>query len=111
MASGMLTGAMTRERVAGFPNDDWRRRNPEYQEPKLSRNLALADLLGAIGARHSRSAGEVAIAWTLSHSGVTGAIVGGRDARQVREIVGAGEFRLSEAEIEEIEGFDRERAA
>jgi aryl-alcohol dehydrogenase-like predicted oxidoreductase len=105
MASGLLTGAMTKERVANFPSDDWRRRNPEYQEPKLSANLELAALLGKIGARHGVSAGEVAIAWTLKHSAVTGASVGGRDAKQVEEMIDAGTFRLSAEEVGEIEGF------
>jgi aryl-alcohol dehydrogenase-like predicted oxidoreductase len=105
MASGMLTGAMTRERIANFPADDWRRRNPEYREPRLSRNLALADGLRAIGERHGLSAGEVAIAWTLRHPAVTGAIVGGRNGRQVEGIIGAGDFTLSEREIREIEAF------
>jgi aryl-alcohol dehydrogenase-like predicted oxidoreductase len=62
MASGLLSGAMARERIAAFPPDDWRRRSPEYREPRLSRNLALAGVLAGIGARHNRSAGEVAIA-------------------------------------------------
>jgi aryl-alcohol dehydrogenase-like predicted oxidoreductase len=105
MASGMLTGAMTRERIANFPADDWRRRNAEYREPRLSRNLALADALKAIGERHGHSAGEVAIAWTLRHPAVTGAIVGGRNGRQVEGIIGAGDFTLSEREIREIEAF------
>ena len=108
MASGLLTGTMTRERIADFPPDDWRRRSPDYREPRLSRNLALADALAGIGARHGRSAGEVAIAWTLRHPAVTGAIVGGRDGRQVEGIIGAGAFRLSEREIREIEAFAAE---
>ena len=103
MASGLLTGAMTRERVASFPQDDWRRGDAEFQEPRLSRNLALADKLGEIGARHGRSAGEAALAWTLRHPAVTGAIVGGRNAEQVAGIIGAGAFRLSPDEIREIE--------
>jgi aryl-alcohol dehydrogenase-like predicted oxidoreductase len=105
MASGLLTGTMTRERIADFPPDDWRRRSPEYREPRLSRNLAMAEVLAWIGARHGRTAGEVAIAWTLRHPAVTGAIVGGRNSRQVEGIVGAGEFVLDEREIREIEAF------
>jgi aryl-alcohol dehydrogenase-like predicted oxidoreductase len=103
MASGLLTGTMTRERIANFPPDDWRRRSADYREPRLSRNLALADTLAGIGARHGRFAGEVAIAWTLRHPTVTGAIVGARDGRQVEGIIGAGAFRLSAREIRDIE--------
>src|SRR5438477_6229408 len=82
MASGLLTGAMTRERAAKLSNDDWRRTHPDFTEPNLSRNLALVERLRQIARRHNRSAGEVAIAWTLHNPAVTGAIVGARDARQ-----------------------------
>jgi aryl-alcohol dehydrogenase-like predicted oxidoreductase len=105
MKSGMLTGAMTRERIAAMPDDDFRKRTPNFQEPKLSRNLRLADLLKQIAARHGRTAGEAAIAWTLGHSGVTAAIVGMRSAKQVDGVIGALDFRLSPAEIREIEHF------
>jgi aryl-alcohol dehydrogenase-like predicted oxidoreductase len=103
MLSGLLTGAMTRERAGALPADDWRRRNPEFQEPRLSRNLALVEQLREIGARHGRSPGEVAIAWTLRLPAVTAAIVGARSAAQVGGVVGAGEFRLSESELAELE--------
>jgi aryl-alcohol dehydrogenase-like predicted oxidoreductase len=105
MLSGMLTGAMTRERAAGFSPDDWRRQNKEFQEPRLSANLELVELLKRIGAPHKRSAGEVAIAWTLRNPAVTGAIVGGRNAAQVEGIIGAGEFRLSSEEIDSVGRF------
>lgn len=103
MASGLLTGAMTRERVASLPGDDWRRSSPEFQEPNLSKNLALVERLRVVGARHGKSPGEVAIAWTLRNPVVTGAIVGARNAKQVDGIVGAATFRLTPDEIEEIE--------
>jgi aryl-alcohol dehydrogenase-like predicted oxidoreductase len=103
MLSGLLTGAMTRERIANLAESDWRRNNKEFQEPRLSANLALVETLRAIGARHGRSPGEVAIAWTLRHPAVTGAIVGGRSARQVDGVIGAMDFRLSEPELAQIE--------
>ena len=105
MASGLLTGAMTRERAARLPKDDWRSSNPEFSEPKLSRNLALVEQLREIGKRHGRSPGEVAIAWTLRNPAVTGAIVGARNARQADGVMRAGEFRLSDKEVNEIEDF------
>ncbi|MGH9768249.1 MAG: aldo/keto reductase [Blastocatellia bacterium] len=105
MGSGMLAGTMTRERVANLPEDDWRRRSPQFQEPLLTRNLKLADKIKEIAARHGRNAGEAAIAWTLRTPVVTGAIVGVRNAHQVAGIIGAMEFRLSEDEINEIEAF------
>jgi len=83
MASGLLTGAMTRERATKLPKDDWRRTHPDFTEPNLSRNLALVEHLQEVARRHNRSTGEVAIAWTLHNPAVTGAIVGARNARQV----------------------------
>jgi aryl-alcohol dehydrogenase-like predicted oxidoreductase len=103
MASGLLTGAMTRERVENLPPDDWRRNNPEFHEPKLSQNLALVDRFRVVGARHGKSPGEVAIAWTLRNPAVTGAIVGARNAKQVDGIIGSATFRLTPDEITEIE--------
>lgn len=105
MKSGLLTGKMTRERAENLPEDDWRSRAPEFQEPRLSRNLELVELLEDIGSRHGRSPGEVAIAWTLRLPAVTGAIVGGRRPDQVDGVIGAAEFRLSEDEIREVETF------
>jgi aryl-alcohol dehydrogenase-like predicted oxidoreductase len=105
MRNGLLSGSMTRERAQNFPEDDWRKRNPDFQEPKLSRNLQLVELLRTIGKRHERTPGEVAIAWTLSNPAVTGAIVGLRRAEQVQGVMGALEFRLSPEEISEIEQF------
>jgi aryl-alcohol dehydrogenase-like predicted oxidoreductase len=109
MMSGLLSGRMTGQRVAALPEDDWRRKNPEFQEPRLSRNLVLADYLRDIGERHGRSAGEVAIAWTLRSPAVTGAIVGGRRPDQVDGIIGAATFRLSPDEIIDIYRFARNK--
>jgi aryl-alcohol dehydrogenase-like predicted oxidoreductase len=111
MASGLLTGAMTRERIARLPKDDWRKSDGEFNEPKLSRNLALVERLREIGKRYGRSPGEVAIAWTLRNPAVTGAIVGARNARQADGVMRAGEVRLSDKEVNEIEDFFEETAA
>ncbi len=105
MASGLLTGAMTRERAAKLPKDDWRSSDPEFLEARLSRNLELVDRLREIAQRHNRLPGEVAIAWTLRHPAVTGAIVGARNARQANGVMRAGELRLSDKEVNEIEEF------
>lgn len=103
MSAGLLTGSMTRERVANFTAEDWRKNLPNFREPLLSRNLKLVEHLREIGKRHGRSPGEVAIAWTLNNPSVTGAIVGFRSAKQVSGIVGAAEFRLLPSEMAEIE--------
>lgn len=108
MQSGLLTGAMTPERVASMPDNDWRKRNSEFQEPRLSRNLKLVELLRQVGQPYGRSPGEVAIAWTLRHPAVTAAIVGGRNAKQVEGTIGAADFRLNEAEIQTIDTFLQE---
>lgn len=102
MGSGLLTGGMTRARATSLPDDDWRSRNAEFNEPRLSSNLALVDRIKTIGATHGRSAGEVAIAWVLRKPVVTGAIVGARSAEQVdgvmREVI-----QLSPEELTRIE--------
>jgi aryl-alcohol dehydrogenase-like predicted oxidoreductase len=110
MKSGLLTGKMTRERIAAFPQDDFRKRALNFQEPALTRNLELAELMKTIGARHGRQAGEVAIAWTLRHPTVTAAIVGLRSPEQVAGVIGAMDFRLTQREIDEIADF-KERMA
>jgi aryl-alcohol dehydrogenase-like predicted oxidoreductase len=102
MASGLLTGAMTRERIAAMPADDWRKNSPNFQEPLLTRNLQLVDTLRAIGKRRNATPGEVAIAWTLTNPAVTGAIVGVRSVEQVSGIAGAADVHLGPDEILEI---------
>ena len=104
MASGLLTGAMTRERAAALPADDFRSRNPEFKEPRLSKNIELVERMRTVGARHGRGPGEVAIAWVLRHPVITGAIVGARNAKQADGVMRAGELKLSQEEIAEIEG-------
>jgi len=103
--SGLLTGAMTKERVANLPEDDFRRNVKQFQEPLLNRNLALADLLRQIGARRGVSAGVVAIAWTLANPAITAAIVGARSPQQVEGVWPAATYRLSSDEMQEIQSF------
>ena len=104
MASGLLTGAMTRERAAALPADDFRSRNPEFREPRLSKNIELVERLRKVGERHGVLPGAVAIAWTLRNPVVTAAIVGSRNAKQAEGVMRAGELKLSPDEIREIEG-------
>src|SRR5450432_1326910 len=101
MKSGLLSGAMTRERIAAMHPDDFRKRTPNFQEPLLTRNLNLVEVLREIGDGHGRTPGEVAIAWTLRRPEVTGAIVGMRSPAQVDGVIGAADFRLSESEVAE----------
>ncbi len=111
MASGLLTGKMTAERIAKMPEDDWRRRAPQFNPPKLSRNLELVELLRETGDVHGVQPGVVAIAWTLANSAVTAAIVGARRAEQVDGILPAARFRLSEQEAARIDAFMKENPA
>jgi aryl-alcohol dehydrogenase-like predicted oxidoreductase len=104
MASGLLTGAMTCERAAKLAAGDWRSRNPEFREPKLSQNLALVERLRHVGEKYHRPPGQVAVAWVLRNPAVTAAIVGARNAQQVEKNVGAVELELSDEEVAEIEG-------
>jgi aryl-alcohol dehydrogenase-like predicted oxidoreductase len=111
MVSGLLTGKMTAERVAKFPADDWRRNAVEFNEPRLSRNLQLVELLREIGNSHNVSPGVVAVAWTLHHPAITAAIVGGRSAQQVDGLAPALEFQLSDNEYARISAFLSANAA
>jgi aryl-alcohol dehydrogenase-like predicted oxidoreductase len=105
MKSGLLTGKMTRERIAKLPPDDFRPRTVSFKDPLLTRNLGLVEVLRGIGDRHGGTPGEVAIAWTLRDPVVTGAIVGMRSAAQAKEIARSSEFRLSKDEVLEIESY------
>jgi aryl-alcohol dehydrogenase-like predicted oxidoreductase len=111
MASGLLSGAMTRERIAALPEDDWRKRSSNFQEPLLSRNLRLVERLRAVGQRYNATPGEVAIAWTLCNPAVTGAIIGVRSAQQVSGIAGAADVRLGADDMLEIEQALTQQAA
>ncbi|WP_310637863.1 aldo/keto reductase [Delftia acidovorans] len=103
LQSGLLTGAMTRERIASLPNDDWRKtRSPDFQEPRLTKNLALVEALRRIGQRHERTPAAVAIAWVLRQPALTGAIVGARRPEQVDGLLGAAALRLNADELAEI---------
>jgi aryl-alcohol dehydrogenase-like predicted oxidoreductase len=107
----MLSGAMTRDRIASMPIDDWRKGSANFQEPLLSRNLRLVEVLRAIGDRYNATPGEIAIAWTLRNPAVTGAIVGVRSAQQVSGIAGAADIQLSAEDAREVEHGLTARAA
>jgi aryl-alcohol dehydrogenase-like predicted oxidoreductase len=103
MASGLLTGAMTRERISRLPEDDWRKHNPDFNEPRLTANLALVDRLRSVAERHGCAPGAAAIAWTLRNPAVTGAIVGARRPEQVDGVVAGAAVRLTRSDVAEIE--------
>lgn len=105
MASGLLTGRMTKERIARMPDNDWRKESSEFKEPNVDRNLKLAELLGEIAFPHNLTAGVVAVAWTLQNPAVSAAIVGSRSPEQIQEMLTAAEFRLSDTEMEQINTF------
>jgi aryl-alcohol dehydrogenase-like predicted oxidoreductase len=104
MASGLLTGAMTAERVAALPDDDWRKHDPRFQEPQLSRHLALVARLQEVGERHDTTAGAIAVAWTLHHPAVDGAIVGFRRPDQVEPLTAAANIELTDEDLAMIAG-------
>jgi aryl-alcohol dehydrogenase-like predicted oxidoreductase len=104
MGSGLLTGAMTRERIAGLPDDDWRKQDERFREPELTRNLDLVKRIGVVADRHNTVPGAVAIAWTLHNRAVDGAIVGFRSPEQVDPLIGAANLALSAEDINAIEG-------
>ncbi len=105
MQAGLLSGRMTTERIKNLSPSDWRRQDDNFQEPRLKKNLALQDAFGRIASRHGHSAGVAALAWVLRRNEVTGAIAGVRNAKQVEELAPALDFRLSQAELVEINGL------
>jgi aryl-alcohol dehydrogenase-like predicted oxidoreductase len=107
MGSGMLTGGMTRERVERLPEDDWRKHDPRFNEPQLSRNLDLVARLTAVADRYNTTPGAIAVAWTLRNPAVDGAIVGFRRPDQVAPILTAAALDLTNQDIAEIEGSTR----
>jgi aryl-alcohol dehydrogenase-like predicted oxidoreductase len=104
MGSGLLTGRMTRERIAAMPEDDWRKHDPRFGEPGLSRNLDIVDRLAVVAKRRDTVPGAVAVAWTLRNPAVDGAIVGFRSPDQVDPLIGAGNIELSDDDVTAIEG-------
>jgi aryl-alcohol dehydrogenase-like predicted oxidoreductase len=107
MGSGLLTGKMTRERIAGLPDDDWRKGSPRFNEPQLSDHLATVDRLVAVADRHGVSAGAVAVAWTLRNPAVDAAIVGLRRPDQANELLAGAALELSDADVAELEAGPR----
>jgi aryl-alcohol dehydrogenase-like predicted oxidoreductase len=105
MGSGLLTGAMTRERIGRLPADDWRKHDQRFREPQLSRNLALVRRLTRVAGRHGVTPGAIAVAWALRNPAVTGAIVGARRREQVDPIILAAGLELANADLALIEGL------
>ncbi len=104
MASGLLSGAMTAQRIAALPDNDWRKHDPRFQEPELSRNLALVERLRAVADRHDTTPGAIAVAWTLHHPAIHGSIVGFRKPDQIDPLLAAGNVELSDDDLATIAG-------
>jgi aryl-alcohol dehydrogenase-like predicted oxidoreductase len=102
LGSGLLSGSFDAQRARDLPEGDWRRSSPEFQQPALSRNLALAERLEPVAERHGVPVAAVAVAWVLATPGVTGAIVGARRPSQVDGWLPAGNLRLGEADLAEL---------
>ncbi len=103
MGSGLLTGKMTRERVASLPANDWRHDDERFREPKLTEHLAAAERVRAVAEHLGVSPGAVAIAWALHNPAVHGAIVGLRRAEQVDELLDGAALDLDEQDVAELE--------
>src|SRR6266498_3264263 len=103
MQSGLLSGAFSRERARHLPRDDWRRRDREFQEPRLEANLSVAERLRPVAARRRATVAAVAVAWVLAQPGVTAAIAGARRPAQVEGWLAAGDLMLERADLEELE--------
>ena len=103
MQRGLLTGRFSHERLAALAPDDHRRRHPDFQEPRFSATLELAEQLKKIARRHGRTCSQLAISWVLRRREVTAAIVGARRPDQIEETVQASGWNLRDDDIELIE--------
>jgi len=101
MESGLLTGKYDEVSVAALPADDWRRRSPHFTT-KLEASRTVASALARVAERHGVSAAAAAVAWTLAWPGVTGAIVGARNAAQVDGWVAAAGLELTAADLDDV---------
>jgi aryl-alcohol dehydrogenase-like predicted oxidoreductase len=104
MSSGLLSGAMTAERIAAMPDDDWRKHDPRFNEPELLENLALVERLRTVAERHGATPGAIAVAWTLHNPAVDGSIVGFRRPDQVEPLLAAGNVELTDDDLATIAG-------
>ncbi len=102
MQAGLLTGTFTAARAAALPENDWRKQSPDFTGEALLRNMALADALKPIAARHGVTQGAVAAAWTLAWPGVTAAIIGARRPAQIDGWISVATLELSQADLKEI---------
>jgi aryl-alcohol dehydrogenase-like predicted oxidoreductase len=102
MQSGILTDSFTADRVKQMPDDDWRKRAANFQTPRLEKNIALRDALKPVAARHNTTIAAIAVAWTLTWPGVTGAIVGARSPAQIDGWIDAATLELSAPDLDEI---------
>jgi aryl-alcohol dehydrogenase-like predicted oxidoreductase len=109
--SGLLSGRFDRARLRALGAGDWRRSDPDFEEPRFSRNLALAQELRALAEERGHGAAELAIAWVLAQPGVTGAIVGARSAAQVDGWIGGATLALDAANRAAIERAVRNSGA
>jgi aryl-alcohol dehydrogenase-like predicted oxidoreductase len=104
MQSGLLSGAMTPERIAALPDNDWRKKDARFNEPELSLHMALVERLRTVADRHDTTPGAIAVAWTLTNPAVDGAIVGFRRPDQVEPLLAAGTIELTDDDLATIAG-------
>lgn len=105
MGKGLLTGRFTRERAESLDASDHRSRDPNFRAPRLELHLQLVEGLAKIAADAGHSVAHLAIAWTLRRPEVTSAIVGARSPQQIAETAPAGDWRLSDAQIDDVESL------
>lgn len=102
MQKGLLSGKVTRAWVEALPKTDHRRGDPQFNEPLLSKNIALNDALRGIASRLGTTPAELAIAWVLRQPRITSAIVGARKPGQLAETVGGGRLQIPADALAEI---------
>ena len=106
LAFGLLSGAFTP--ATRFVEWDWRSRGeafglPLFQREHFLRALRAVERLKALAADYGKSVAQLAIAWLLSQPGLTVALIGMRDERELKENVAAADWRLSAEDCANID--------
>jgi len=109
MERGLLTGKITKQRVANLPEGDHRKNSPDFAEPKLTAALEMVEKLKPIALRNGISLAQLAIAWVNRRDEVTAAIVGARKPQQIKETAKAADVVLPQQDISEIKKLINER--
>ncbi len=99
LAFGLLTGAFAPEHT--FEEGDWRRNGtafnlPLFERERFRQEVEICNRLVELADGYGKTVAQLALAWVLDHPGVTTALVGMRNERELEENVAATDWKLTE---------------